>query len=121
MRSSTRVRRVLLRTAIALSVLAAGLELGSWVLLRLRGKPWDPVAARAQVETALRTLSHRPQIRGGHQDEERAKEFPGAPILHPFLAWAQLSSQEQFIADLEDRRESGPGAAYDVYVLWSRP
>jgi hypothetical protein len=117
MRSSIRIRRVLLRTAIALGVLAAGLELGSRAVLRLRGKPWDPAAARAQVAEACRTLSRRVQIRGGHQDETRAKEFPGAPILHPFLAWAQLSSQEQFADDAEYERGNEAAAAYDVYVL----
>lgn len=117
MRSSTRVRRVLLRTAIASSVLAAGLELGSRAVLRLRGKPWDPVAARAQVEEACRTLSHRLQIRGGHQDETRSREFPTAPILHPYLAWAQLSSQAQFADDLEPEHGSGSAAPYDVYIL----
>jgi hypothetical protein len=117
MPSPTRVRRVLLRTVIALSVLASGLELGSRAVLRLRGKLWDPVAARAQVEEACRTLSHRLQIRGGHQDEARSKALPGAPILHPFLAWAQLSGQEQFADDLELERGKKEGGPYDLYIL----
>src|ERR1043165_147446 len=101
MRSPSRVRRVLLRAAIFLGVVAIGLELGSRALLRFRGKSWDPAAARSQVEEACRSLSHRVEIKGGHRDETGARESPGSPILHPYLAWAPLATQSQIADDLD--------------------
>jgi hypothetical protein len=117
MRSPSRVRRVLLRAAIFLGVVAIGLELGSRALLRFRGKSWDPAAARSQVAEACRFLSRRVEIKGGHRDEGGARESPGSPILHPYLAWALLATQEQIADDLEQAKQPRPPGVYDVYIF----
>jgi hypothetical protein len=117
MRSSSRLRRVLAGTGIVLLLSAAGVEIGSRVRDRIRGRPWDPISAHARVDEACRSLAHPYLIQGGHQDEGRQREFPTSPIIHPYAGWAQLSTQAQVATDLEAYRKPESSSVYDVYVL----
>ncbi len=117
MRSSSRFRRVLASTGIVLLLSAAGVEVGSRIRDRIRERPWDAAAARARVEEACRSLAHPAQIRGGHQDEGRQREFPNSPAIHPYAGWSQLQAKDQIADDLDYFQSPESKAVYDVYVF----
>lgn len=118
MRPSSRLLRGLAGTGIVLLLSAAGVEMASRVRDRIRHDPWDPEAARQRVEDACeKQLSRSSLIRGGRQDEERERQFPNSPAIHPYVGWALLNARDQIAADLDYYRSPESKAVYDVVVL----
>jgi hypothetical protein len=118
MRSSSRLLRGLAGTGIVLLLSAAGVEMVSRVRDRIRHDPWDPEAARQRVEEDLeKLLSRSTLIRGGRQDEERERQFPNSPAIHPYVGWALLNARDQIAEDLDYYRTPKSREVFDVVVL----
>ena len=114
---SGRTRRVAQRIVLVLLASAVGLEVGTRLLDRMRGRPFDSEALRVEIVTHLGAVSPRAFIRGGHQDERRAAVAPASVILSPYTAWEDLGLQSRIIPDRDDERRPESKAVYDIYIL----
>jgi hypothetical protein len=118
MSPSSRLLRGLAVTGIVFLLSAAGVEMAARVRDRIRRDPWDPEAARRRVDDACqKQLSRNSLIRGGRQDEERGRQFPNSPAIHPYVGWALLNARDQIAADLEYYRTPLSKAVYDIDVF----
>ncbi|MFN0006557.1 MAG: hypothetical protein ACKVXR_01515 [Planctomycetota bacterium] len=94
-----------------------GAEIGSRLLDRLRGRPWDGEARRAEIEATCAVLSRRAFIPGGHQDREVAGDDSSMAILSPYSGWEHLRTHPNLAAALAHYRSAEGRAAYDISIL----
>ena len=113
----SKARRFLIGLAVIPAATAIGLEVGSRVLDRLRGKPWFVEERRAAIAEVCRLLSHRAFVPGEKKDEASATMPQEASILQPYVGWEHPSTQELIAQDVEYFRRPGSKRAFDVYVL----
>lgn len=117
MASFSRTRRVLPKLLFVAVASVVGAELGSRLLDRLRGRPWDAEVRRAAVEETCRVLSRRTYIPGGHQDLDLAGADSSMIILSPYSGWEHLRTHPSLAAELAHYRSPEGEAAYDICIL----
>jgi hypothetical protein len=117
MASNSRSRRVALKLLLVAVASVVGAELGSRLLNRMRGKPWDAEARRAEIETTREHLSRRTFIPGRHQDRELVGEDSSMVILSPYSGWEHVRTHKAFADELAHYRRPEGRTAYDVCVL----
>ena len=119
MPASTRRRRLLLAIPAILIASGAGVEIGSRILDRARGKPFDAQAQRASIASYLQRLGRAPALPNSETKNPNAEpDQPTEPqILHPYTSWSYAGVQKR-IADDADYYH-GPEAErnYDVCIL----
>jgi len=117
MASNSRSRRVLPKLLVVAVATLVGAELGSRLLDRLRGRPWDGEARRAEIEAACEVLSRRAFIPGRHQDREDAGNDSSMAILSPYSGWEHMRTHPNLAAELAHYQSAEGKTAYDVCVL----
>lgn len=117
MASPTRSRRILPKLLVILVVSAIGLEVGSRVLDRVRGRPWIAEERRAAIEAVCRQLSRDAFTPGEKRDEANdAAEFESS-VLQPYVGWEHPSTQTLIAEDVEYYRTSESKATVDIHLL----
>ena len=117
MATNSRPRRVLAKLLLVAVASAVLVEIGSRLLDRLRGHPWDPAACRAALQQTCDILARRTFIPGGHQDRALAGADSSMIILSPYSGWEHMRTQPSQVAELEHYRSPEGRAAYDICIL----
>jgi hypothetical protein len=104
--------------AIAISVVLTlvGLEVGSRVVDRVRGKPWVADQRRKMILGVVYKLSSTAFTPGAKTDEEGKPVGEGA-ILQPYAGWEHPSTQEMLARDIVYYRDGKSERNYDVCIL----
>lgn len=117
MAGPTRSRRILPKLLVILVVSAIGLEVGSRLLDRLRGKPWIAEERRAAIEEFCRQLSGDAFTPADKRDEPPGAEDFESSVLQPYVSWEHPSTQRLIAEDVEYFRSPQSKATLDIYIL----
>jgi hypothetical protein len=117
MAPSSRIRRLLPRLLIVALATVVGVEAGSRLLDRARGRPWKAEERRAGIEETWKILARRTFIPGGHQDPNRVGSDSSLTILSPYSGWEHLRTHPHLVAELEYYRSPEAKETFDVCVL----
>ena len=109
-------RRVL-RSALALVILIAGLELGMRLFCALQGRPWNAEDARHRLVEETGSLAFHAPLPGGKHDDPNAPLNMNDAILQPFFGWEERSNQVQIVDELSWYQGESGRATYDILVL----
>jgi hypothetical protein len=113
--SAPNLRRTLLAAGIVLAV-GVGLEGGSRVLDRVRGRPFDPEALRADTRRLCDGLAHESSAFAAPEPDRPADPGTESKILQPYTGW-ELPSVQRRVA-LDAKYYAGPREnAFDVCLL----
>lgn len=111
------MKRPFVRIAIIGLATAVGLELGSRLVDRVRGKPWDAEAGRAAIEEVCRKLTRSWDVPGRNPDSD-GDARPGDPMItQPYIGWEHPRTQVQITEDCAYFKKPEAAAAFDVYIL----
>ena len=117
MAGSSRFRRFSTGLVFVLLASAIGLEVGSRLLDRLRGRPWVVEERRAAIEEVCQQLSRRAFTPAEKVPEARDAEGYELSILQPYVGWEHPSTQQLVSDDAAYFQTPGSKKTFDVYVL----
>jgi len=112
-----RLRRFLIGIAVVALASAIGLEVGSRLIDRARGKPWVVADRRAAIEEVCRQLSRRAYLPAEKLEDARDADGFELSILQPYVGWEHPSTQRLIASDLEYFRSPESQRNLDVYIL----
>ncbi len=117
---SRRLRRVLIAGVLVPVLSAAGLEIGSRIVDRIRGGSWDANARRIAIDEIVGAISrpvHLPNERQGAPIDDEPDRPRERQLLSPYTGWDYLSTQKRLAADVEYYRSREARDNFDLCIL----
>jgi len=115
-----RTKRVLIGCVVVPLLTAAGLEVGSRLLDRVRGEPWDAESGRLAIEDVCTKLAKSWAAPGAAGPGEITD--PGSPqvdpvIVQPYTAWEHPRTQDAIVAGAAYYNRPASAEIYDICIL----